>query len=1492
MNRWFRKIPVLVLAAIFPLLAQAQEKPVFSSEPSVFVTELAAYFGQPPLRQKDELAALLKNIQRSFSDGSINSVQQESMIESANRLRLEELKPFPDVFNFISTAMACLAGDSGKENFLLWNSSFQRMIRPENLRNLNPYLDQCRSFFTGGILYRSPQMRWQIFSNEWEMMADSLPGFAIKNTVLKCFASRDSISVYEASGIYRPLTNEWIGSKGRINWERTIYADKDVYALLQFYAIRLVNQSFSADSAMLNFPVFFQRLLPGSFTHSISAGITSENATFPKFTTYHKMLTINNLFQDIGFQGGITLEGSRIVGWGSKGNEARLAFRKDGQQLIELSATSFVIRSNRINASNAAFKLWHEDDSIFHPGLQARYIHNDRELMLYRNGDGIVQSPFFNTFHELDMYAETMYWNLDEAELTFGAMQGLARESQATFESGNFFTTFRFYGIQGPDIRHPLSIIHEFTIQQHSNIFFLEEMVRYIKLSPDQVNAFLTALAVRGFIFYDPETGRAEVRERTWYYLDAINNRTDYDIIRIVSQVKGTVNARLNIKTFDLDIFGVPEVVLSSTQNVQVYPKNNTIRMKKGLDFLFQGSIFAGYFEFYARECNFTYDEFKLNMTFIDSLAFKVPVAGTQGTAREQTQRVKTIIPDISGELLIDHPTNKSSRRIYPRYPIFDSRNDSYVYYDNHFIQNGVYKRDSFYYHIWPFSIDSLNNFTTVGMSFNGSLYSGNIVPVIEEPLRVQPDLSLGFSRKQAHLEMPLYGGKATAWVDLSLSHQGLRGSGTVYFMASTSKSKDFIFHPDSMMAILDEFVLAETSGDVYFPAVNATSIEQKWVHGDDRMELRSTKGIPFNLYDKLMIQTGTLTLRSTGLYGSGEVTYENAVFASSKFNFLRNSFDGTNSALRIAGQAKGDVFRSRSYDFVFDFGSGQGQFKRSTNQASVDFPVNHYMAYMDSFRWESKVKEIRLTNETNQAARFVAGSARHEEPDNEKYPLTFISQKQGQDSLRFHAGTARFNLNTHNLDIEKVPYIELSDVVVFPADGKIMIGANAEMRPLSNAWLNAGKSNRFHQLYKVNASINGRKKFTASGVYDYKDEYDEVQTIYFNHIAPDTANVTVGVATISDSEFKLNAYFDFRGDIRFFANRQPLLFDGGFRIRHECTDAVPRWVKFTGEVDKQNVVLPLSEPLQNIDGKELATSIFFSPANNKVYSGFLREPMQPTDHPLLTAKGTVFFAPEKREYVISKNGSPKNKNVNSDYLKLDVDGCLVSAEGKVDFGLNLGRIGFMSSGSSSYFTVPDSCAFNLFLVVDFFFDANALDFINKSFTKVALTGMDPGKQVFTNGINRFLNEADARRLLSELNLYGTFRRFPRELSKTMILSDVTMKWNQVTRSFTSVGPIGIAAFNNQLVNRYVDGYIEIVKRRTGDVLVVYLQPSQTEWYFFSYTGGIMQAISSNEEFNNQILNLKENRRTLKTSGNEEPYQFIISNTQQRNTFLRRMRGN
>ena len=251
---------------------------------------------------------------------------------------------------------------------------------------------------------------------------------------------------------------------------------------------------------------------------------------------------------------------------------------------------------------------------------------------------------------------------------------------------------------------------------------------------------------------------------------------------------------------------------MSDSQNVVIYPKDQEIKIHKNRDFTFAGHVKAGRFDFYGKIFSFDYQNFKINLENIDSLRLKVESDNPSEVdeyGRRKLVAVRSVLENITGDLLIDFQGNKSGMHEYANYPIFNSKKDSYVYYDKSFIQDGVYSRDTFFFHLDPFTIDSLDNFSRAGLGFNGEFVSAGIFPEFRDTLKLQPDLALGLVRNTGPEGWPAYGGKGKFTSTVSLSNEGLRGKGSIDYLTSTSKSDDYIFLPDSMNSHVHDFINA-----------------------------------------------------------------------------------------------------------------------------------------------------------------------------------------------------------------------------------------------------------------------------------------------------------------------------------------------------------------------------------------------------------------------------------------------------------------------------------------------------------------------------------------------------------------------------------------------------------------------------------------------------------------------------------------------------------
>jgi hypothetical protein len=168
--------------------------------------------------------------------------------------------------------------------------------------------------------------------------------------------------------------------------------------------------------------------------------------------------------------------------------------------------------------------------------------------------------------------------------------------------------------------------------------------------------------------------------------------------------------------------------------------------------------------------------------------------------------------------------------------------------------------------------------------------------------------------------------------------------------------------------------------------------------------------------------------------------------------------------------------------------------------------------------------------------------------------------------------------------------------------------------------------------------------------------------------------------------------------------------------------------------------------------------------------------------------------------------------------------------------------------------------------------------------SNILLEKVDLTRKIIKKTYYDLLDPKDASLALSQIGLFGAPTQTPKGLESTITLAEVKLKWNQRTRSFISSGKIGIGTIGNIQVNKKVNGFIEIVKRRSGDFITLYIHLGEDKYYVFSYTKGAMQVSSSNDGFVAPIKLLKASDRKVKVPLGQQKYNYLIGTNNTLNT--------
>jgi len=1510
-------LALLQLTIVNCQLSIAQAPKTFTHEPLPFFNEMKKYMEETNKQQGEDIMKEFKVIwytddvepkelekmykeankvlQKRMKDAAdsakteyspethkLNDAQKQQIYKVADAMLKKRMKAFPDFKNYLFTLISFAVSNQPEESFNAFQQALDKMLeRKVSGRKFGAFLIICEGLFRDNTLFKSVSTKWVASNNKYLFDFDSVPFIKFPAITLTCHAKGDSSVIYSTGGTYYPTEERWKGKGGRVDWRRAGISPDTIHAEINNYTIDMSSAKYTIDSVIFYNYDFFDKPLMGVLNDKLMANVTEDKASYPQFDSYNTNIVIKELHKNIDYEGGFSMHGAKFLGSGSKEKGAAIHVKrvnpqsKNIEEFIVARSKFFLIKKDRIFSEHSAVTLYYEKDSIYHPGLEFKFIVDKREMTFIRNGEGTAKSPYFDSYHKLDMYFDALYWKIDDPVITIRMLSG-GVENKAVFESANYYDAFRFTKLQGLSEVNPLVRIKSLWEKELRPPFLvISDVCGAFRLSPEEVRPMLMQIANMGLITYNADEQTIELRDRLINYLNAKIGKTDYDVIQFNSAMPALKNnAEINLLNLDMTLFGVEQIYLSDSQNVYIFPKNQTVTVKKNRDFNFNGKVIAGRFDFYGKEFSFEYDPFKLNLNVVDSLRLKVPVSQPDEMGRVKLLAVKTVIRDMTGNIEIDKPYNKSGLKDYSQYPIFNSLKESYTYYDKESIQKGVYKKDNFYFQLTPFQIDSLDNFTAAGVAFDGTFTSANIFPDFKDTLRIQSDFSLGFVRDAPANGFPLYGGKGNYKKTIKLSHEGLRGNGEISYLASTTNSYDFVFFPDSMNTIAENFELKKTAGAVEYPHVRGDSVNVHWMPYTDQYKVAQlTKALI--MYDGQAYLYGGITLMPTGLSGYGTMSFLTAELESKLYDFKENDFTAGISDFRLkAENSQALSFNSSDVRSHIDFKTRKGEFKSNRGSVPAQFPLNMYICYTDEFNWEMDKHTLEFVSD-----KAVAGT--------EETGTRFVSTHPNQDSLGFIAPYAKFDLKNYLISAEKVKQLEVADAYIYPDSGKVVIHQNAVMETLENAKILANTVTNYHKFYEATLNVTSRKAYTGSGSYDYVDARGISRAISFGKITVDSTHQTRGEAAILESDsFSLSPNFDYKGRAVLYASRQFLTFDGATRIKHNCEGFSSTWLSFKGEIDPKEIYIPIEKEPRDANFNRISTGIVFSKDSTNIYPTFLSRKMRDADVDIITAEGFLYYDNATSEYRISNKEKLKGSTVGGNYLSLS-SRCIALAQGKLNLNIDLGMVKLNPVGTVSHNMNNDSTTFDIETGIDFFFNEQSLgvliENLGNNFPPLNAIQFNAN---YEKGLLEYVGKERAEKLLSEINLYGAFKKFPEELGQTLFLTDVKFKWEKSMSAYRYRGLVGIGSINKHQVNKYVWMAIELVKKRSGDILNIYIEPNNDTWYFFNYSRGLMAAISSKAEFNDFIKNVKPEKRIIKGEKGGS-YEYILSSEIKKRDFLR-----
>lgn len=1409
-----------------------------------------------------------KQFVRYFEDAVYNDFQEEYIYRLVQVLKHKRFNTSQDFYHLYRLLNHYGTGELKDENLDYFLESSVDFISGLKHKTAKIYIDYCSDVLVDSVLYSSKTFQWKIGSGDFTFRNDSVPIISGNQLMLTCHSNLDTLTIFKTQGYLDLQKQRWFGHGGESNWVKHGIPKDSIWVKHQDYNIDLRAPKVTIEgSELLGSLAHNQTNLTGTFSDGLSGNFKRDGAVFPSFISYHDSILFDHIFDDVRVEGSIELRGKRMFLFGKNDRNIQLTFHDKGSPFIQAFAKRYRMQDARIFAEKSSVKIYWKDDSLFHPQLNLLYTDSSKILSFERTSQGIGMSPIRSSYHKLDCYFDRMNWDKDSTVLYFENERDPSN-NPALLESFDYFNESRYQDVATMNKRHPAFILK--TMSRHFNherFFWLFEIADYFDYALNDADHLMTNFAILGFVDYDRDSERIEIKNKLFHFLDAKLSVRDYDALRMVSRSDKLPNAIMNLESGDLMISGVNMVELSDSNDVSIFPYEGNLVVHQNRDFTFDGIVQTGHFGVYGKRISFLYDSFQFELNAIDSLKYSIPSGFKDKEGFDVSDTVKTVISDITGTVYIDGPNNKSGIADQPDFPKIHSYNAGHIYYDK--IKDGVYARDLFSFKTDPFQLDSLLILKTENLEFPGELNAPTIFPYFKDTMRLNENLQLSFSHKITD-KYAAFEGRGEFTDDLYLDNNGLSGKGVIYYLNSRTLTDSIYFYPYHAIAYAQSHRIFEQSSPTDCPEVFVEDVSIDWRAYQNTMTSRN-RSLPFSVYREQHDFDGSMILGPKALQAKGVLYYDNAISASDDFILQSRDFTANNSLFNWFDEAGGTkVVKGNNLYSAINFTNGFGSFETLSDSGKFELRPNKYQLYFELMEWD-------IEGETLEFSQFNQDDAK------------LLSTGKDQDSLKFYATEAQYDLLSYKLDAYGVQEIRMPPVVIYPDSSKVHILSNGKMKRLTHSNIEVeSETISKYNFYDASLDITSANKFNGSGVFDYIDSEERIQKISFSKLIKN-GDAVIGAAYLNESDnFRLDSYFGFRGKVLLDSSRDFLKFDGYTRIQLACNALNRAWIPFTDDVDPENVFINLNPDVRLTDRQQWHAGVMLSHKPTVCYPAFLSRPKRVNDYEVIGVNGFVHYDELESHYVIGSADKIEDPYLPGNYAIYNPEDCSIYSEGTLNLGENTGLLDVNGMGWLFSDFEKKTIDGMIDLSMDFLIHKKAAKLIIKSLKKAPFSErIDQSNDLH----QRMLADLIGLKQLKKYNRKKQKGRryLPDALKHTLYMPQLRVKWDQNTTSFVSIENLPLNNILGRKLDLVIPGVIEIRPRAMGDEVNIYIHLSNDNYYFFSYRKGVMGIVSSNQEFNELIINSPRRMSYRKGTRELGSFRYEIGNPKQMQKFLKRV---
>ena len=1272
----------LLAFVLWTALAAAQLAELSPDAPVAdFELQLEEYMtGSRNTRAKDAYA----NFTGVFYGGGLDTVQQRRVIASTVTLARLKIAPDNGMADFLDLHAALEGSDEQQQKrFTEFHDMLQRTLaEPEvSPTAVNAALATTEVYLrTARLDRREGEYGWKVAGGKPHFEYTDGPVLRI-DTVQQLLGSTtgDSIMIQETRLLVDLATGQVTGKGGRTDWQR-VGLPSDIFVRLVDYHFDVDRQLITSDSAQFQYPAYFgDRILYGSFKDRLQSGGPRPQGDVPEFVSTNGRVLVDKVGEGMSLEGQFELRASRAYVLSGKGREAVVTLNimdgQDERKVRGLGSLFVVDPGKRITAQKVDMTVFFGQDSLYHPSISIDVDVPGRVVELNRSKTSASAAPFYHSGNHFNIDATNITVYLASDSAVVGRRTASFQEKgDVVFESQDYFSKQEYARIRALSAADPLETIYRYraALYPPTDTIGIEGLAQEFQagLTGRDIESVIYELQNRNFLTYDETSGKIAVKSKLEHFVLSQREAKDYDNLRIVSSTPAE-NAFIDLRKGTIRVLAAQPISLNRKKKIAIKPSNDIINIVGDRNLDFGGTVYAGNTIVTGDSFHLKYAPYYITFDSADIDVF-LPEGGKMS---DDVKLLSTAsrIENVSGYILLDAPKNKSGTEDIAYFPSIQTRGPSYVYYDQG-DTSSLYSRDSFYFELGRLSINNLDSLTENNLALEGELVSGGIFGRIKQTLRVQDDGSLGFVGDTDSTGQAAYGDRGNYSGQLSLTNQGLSGSGKLNYLEAEIESSAITFGVDSTTTTTETFRLKRSVTDQRsVPTVVGDRVNVTFRPYGDSLIIQPERGYPFQLFeDNDHNFTGTLVLTPTALQGTGTLDWSKASLSSEALSFSADGVTADTSTVRIKSvqDTANIALATTNVASSVDFATNRATFRNNGQELATELPYIEFLTSANEFEWDLKEGNIVFST--------ADGKDR------------FTSTNVDQDSLTFTAQTAIYDNLASQLEVGGVPYVISADAKIIPGDGELIVQPGGQIAQLTNAQIVADTISEYHVINRATVDIAGRKEYTASGFYEYNvgphTQEFELQNIVGTRVGKgsksEKASATRAEGEIAeDTPFYIDNKTRFFGTISLDAGSPVLGFDGYAKIEAENLPSA-EWFAVQSEGDKTNLVLNTAGVVGR-DAKPLNTGFYLSKPERQIYPSMIQTLQRRVDHPILDASGVFLYDEDNDAFRFGDSTRVKNPEATQGNLMVyDHANGKVTGDGLLGIGGRLKYVSMTSYGT------------------------------------------------------------------------------------------------------------------------------------------------------------------------------------------------------------------